>query len=348
MPNKDEREAIFCKKLIQRFGGVSLSILMIGSLMALAIALLSVSSVCAFSHVNNITSLSDQTVLSDDFRLDTSLNSDIWQVNGPVGTLVGIHISDVPNTIVTPTITFSTTYGMGISGVNRNYQAATIQSVHSFSPPFTVTANVMGTLAYAVAFLLGISTPTGNHGVVIDANLAPSSGYLGIWYQTATGINEGWTYYQQGPLVSNPSVNVMYQVSISVDSSGTATLGVRSQGNLLGTASTQVGTGEFYIILGQREGYPIVSGPNQAYWESVSVSTLSTPVVPEPRSQSTPVVTEPGISDNPSGPPRYFFVAIVALVIGAGLLVIASKKDRRNTHGHGFRFNKDTGVLEED
>ena len=248
-----------------------------GLLVKLTLAITLVLALC-FVNIPPEHQLWADTSLNDNFLTDMSLNTNLWQVNGPVGTLVGIHLSDIPDTIVTPTITFSPTYGMGVSGVTSDYQAATIQSVQSFSSPFTLTASVTSTLAYAQAFVLGISTADGNQGVVIAGEPSTTSGYLGIWYQTATGINNGWTFFQ-GPIVPNPSINVIYQLEISVDSSGMASLSVSSQGNMLGTASVQVGAGNFYIILGQREGLPDVSGPNQAYWESVNLQSGITPTI---------------------------------------------------------------------
>jgi hypothetical protein len=39
------------------------------------------------------------------------------------------------------------------------------------------------------------------------------------------------------------------------------------------TTSFYVGKGPFYVVLAQREGYPFVSGPNTAIWQSVAVTT---------------------------------------------------------------------------
>jgi hypothetical protein len=79
-------------------------------------------------------------------------------------------------------------------------------------------------------------------------------------------------------LYSDPSVNSVYTVRIFVKNTGIATVSLFSaSGILLGTQTNlDVGTGPFYLILGQREGGPNVAGANVATWKNVSL-TLSAP-----------------------------------------------------------------------
>jgi hypothetical protein len=243
------------------------------------------------------------TALSDDFTSDTSLNTSLWQINGPVGTAVanawqsqdgGYAVS-----IINPTLTFSSATGMGISGVSSNFQISTIQSLSSFSAPFTLQASVMSTLAYADSFALWISSSDGNHGVGIDGNLGTGSGYYGIWESIAQGA--GWSV-ENTMMYSSPQLNTVYQLSINVDTGGTASLAISSNGQTLGTASRSIGVGPFYILLIQLEGWPAVSGPNQAYWQSVTLtsSTVSA-VLSDNFTQDTSLNTQLWVVNGPIG-----------------------------------------------
>jgi hypothetical protein len=76
----------------------------------------------------------------------------------------------------------------------------------------------------------------------------------------------------QTDMVANPAINIPYQLAISVTQGGAASLSVSSGGTVLGTATGTVGTGPFYVILGQWEGLPYTVGPNIADWQSIQVT----------------------------------------------------------------------------
>ena len=59
-----------------------------------------------------------QLILSDIFTSDPGLNTSLWQVNGPAATAFEVGLSSPPNSVITPDITFSSTSGMQVSGVN--------------------------------------------------------------------------------------------------------------------------------------------------------------------------------------------------------------------------------------
>jgi hypothetical protein len=210
----------------------------------------------------------DTTFLSDHFTQDTNLNTNLWQVNGPVGKLVGQNLpSFLSDSIVTPNLTFSASNGMGFSGVNSTYEAASIQSIQSFTPPFTAQASVMATVADGNPFDFLISTSSGS-ALGMDGNPNPANdGYYGIWESIAPG---GGLSTQ---LLSTPSLNTIYNLTITVNATGNAKLLVSSQGQILGQLTAQVSVGPFFVLLVQWEAQPITVGPNQAYWQSVSVST---------------------------------------------------------------------------
>lgn len=161
---------------------------------------------------------------------------------------------------------------MEMSGVDSTLEIATIQSVRSFTPPFTVVANVMGAVSHGVTFGLAVSSDSGNEGICIAGNLNDSSGYPGIWDQLPQGLQQPWTGFMDA-LADSPSVNVWYQLTISVDSSDSGRLTVSASGRTLGFATRQVGGGPFYVLIVQREGLPVVGGANQAFWRSIKITS---------------------------------------------------------------------------
>lgn len=181
----------------------------------------------------------------------------------------------------------ATAEGMGVSGVTSSYQAGTIQSIQSYTPPFKVQAKVMGTISYGRPFELAIASVDGANGVTISANLNAATGYLGIWDGWSTGAGSPWSG-SGFPFISSPTINTWYDLIISVDTGGHAMLEVDSlatrtalNGALHLTSKIctyqntnmyYVGNGPFYVLLVQREGAPYVSGPNQAYWHNITVT----------------------------------------------------------------------------
>jgi|GEM_PF-4558654 len=256
--------------------------------------------------------------LTDNFANDSSLDTTLWQVNGPAATAFEVGLSSPPNSIITPDLTFSSTSGMQISGVNGTYQAAGIQSVESFSGPFTVRASVTGIEANANPFVLGITNSNASQNIEIAGNLNPQNGnYHGIWGGTANGNNGSL----QTDMVANPSINIPYGLEISVASSGAATLSVSSGGTVLGTASGTVGTGPFYVVLGQWEGLPYTVGPNIADWQSAQVTAGATtlpPGAPPPVNFITPPTIQPPPTITP--PPENNSISSTPIVDVGGAL----------------------------
>jgi hypothetical protein len=199
---------------------------------------------------------------------------------------------------------------MEVSGVTSTYEAATIQSIQAFTPPFTLQASVMGTMSDGNAFDLIISSENGGLGVGIDGNLNSANGpYYGIWDGYSQGVGTNWNMLAD-KLVTSPSLNTLYQLTIMVDSSGNANLVVASGGQTLGGITKQLGlaNNQFYVILVQWEGLPYTIGPNQAYWQSVNLgSTVTlTPIQGTQLSQSYSAstswtLTNPNIGANGAG-----------------------------------------------
>jgi len=255
------------------------------------------------------------TLLNDDFTHDTALNVSLWQVNGPVGSVLGPE--DAGFNLVTLEPAFSSS-GMEIAQVNASQEVGTIQSIESFAPPFTATAVVEGTISNGHTFGFAVSSENASAGVLIygnlndtncsnlgdcgnpntcgvsaDSSIPPNQCYYGI---DAKVGKTGGSWPHAAKLYLTPSVDVLYSLQISVDSSGIAQYSVSQGGQILGVSTAQVGTGPFYIIMEQAEGSPVAKpGPNQALWQSVSVTPLTTTfstttTAPSPTTSSIPIV----------------------------------------------------------
>ena len=218
---------------------------------------------------------SGTTLLNDQFTSDTALNTSLWQLNGPVATAAGENISSPPATIIQPQISFSSSTGMDMlmtvnaSGATPVYEADMIQSVQSFSGPFTAQAQVTGIVSHGNTFVFMVYGSNSSN-VEIMGNLNPGNG---SYY----GINEEQNFNQNLiQLVSNPSVNTPYTLSVGVDASGNTTLTIASGGETLAsTTGNNLGIGPLYVLIGQLEGYPYTAGNNEAQWQDVTVTGSS-------------------------------------------------------------------------
>ena len=255
------------------------------------------------------------TLLHDDFTHDTSLNTSMWQINGPVGMTFGQD--EVGVNVITLAPTFSSA-GMMIDQINASQEEGTIQSIANFTPPFTATVTVEGTVSNGHTFGFAMTSADASSGITVYGNLntqncshlgdcgdpsvcgvsansaiPPNQCYYGIDAKVGTN-GSSWTHH--GKLYNTPSVNVVYTLQITVDASGNAWYAASQGGQLLGAVNQQVGAGPFWLIMYQGEGSPVESpGPNQAYWLSASVTPTFTPfsttsTSPGPSASGIPII----------------------------------------------------------
>lgn len=280
---------------------------------------------------------------SDDFTRDTSLNTTLWQVNGPVGSaFAGVNC---PGCTIVPIAPGFSPLGMEVAAANGSSEIGTIQSTQAIAPPFTVSVLVEGTISDGHPFVFGISTADATSGVQITGNLNPNDCsaekncgdpttcgtppvnstigagqcFYGIYARVGSGSGN---WVKTPSLDLTPSVGVVYTLQISVDTSGTTQYNVSQGGVVLGQSSAQVGVGPFYVILGQSEGSPVPGpGPNEAYWMSASM----TPSAPSPTSSSS--------SSSPSGLSEFDWVLIVvvAVIVLACVVLVAGRRRRELT-----------------
>jgi hypothetical protein len=276
------------------------------------------------------------TLLQDNFAQDTNLNTQLWQINGPVGTAFGNFTC--PSCALVPLNPGFSSEGMEIAQINESYEMGTIQSTQSFGPPFTVTAVVRGTVSNGHPFVFGIASTNSTAGVEITGNLdprdcsnetncddsstcgnsanpsiPPNQCYYGIYARAGT---TGASWARSPNLNSSPSVGVDYSLQIAVNSAGEAQYTVSQGGLVLGSSTATVGTGPFYIMLAQSEGAPVPGpGPNQAYWFSLSVTP-------------TAAVSTPSTSSSSSSWLLWTLVAIVAIIALILIVVLWNGRKR--------------------
>jgi len=270
------------------------------------------------------------SLLYDDFTHDASLNSSLWQINGPVGTVFGPMDVGFNNINLIPRFSSA---GMEIAQVNKSQEVGTIQSIQSFTPPFTVDAMVEGTVSNGHTFGFAITTANASRGVLMYGNLNPTNcsnlGNCGdpatcgtpansaippnqCYYGIDAKVGNGSAWPHHAKLYLTPSMNVTYTLEISVDASGIAQYVVSLGGQVLGQDTAQAGTGPFYVIMEQGEGSPVAHpGPNQAYWKSVSLTPVATTLITSTLTTST----QPGPAPAPAGLP--WFVWIIVIILAA-------------------------------
>jgi hypothetical protein len=204
--------------------------------------------------------------LADNFTSDTSLNPNLWVTQSSILTSLARASSSPSSTLLNPTLSFGSS-GMQMSGVNADYQLTGIQSLPSFTPPFSINTTVMGTVAHGNPFYVYLVNSNLTDYFSLAGNLNPSSGVPGFWidYPTAASLSSlGISIY------SNPTIDIWYTVEMAVDTNGNGACAITANGNLLVSESGfSVGTGPFYLVLAQREGLPDESGTNVALWQSV-------------------------------------------------------------------------------
>jgi MFS family permease len=244
----------------------------------------------------------EQILLTDNFTTDQSLNSSLWQTNGPYGSLLCNAIRSViavPSFALVNTDPSFSNSGMCINSVNNPYQMSSLETVSSFSTPITVQVQVAATQSGGTAFAMWIDNVDKHTIVGFSGVLNPNAPKYGIW-SDHTGL------FGVNLIASSPQLNTIYQLTISINAAGDNTLSVSSNGQTLGSVSEQsLGVGSLKIILAQYEIDQSSSGtgPNQAYWKSISITNPNSPVTPTDASLPTPN-TSPTTSTVSPTPPQ--------------------------------------------
>jgi hypothetical protein len=213
--------------------------------------------------------------LYDQFKADNALVSSRWTVNGAVSRAALGKFEKPAYTLVSPNLVLDKQNGLGLSGMSGDGEQGAIESVRSFTPPFTVTALCNATSIHGDALRLAISNADGDRGFSVGFGSVDGSSVNaedGSFFCTGPPASGG-PWQQIGEPLSSlpPATDVWYVLTIAVDASGKATLAVSSGGYPIGTASNTVGKGPFHVLLAQEDGAQGSRGLNQAYCGTIQV-----------------------------------------------------------------------------
>ena len=214
---------------------------------------------------------SPQTLLADAFTTDTSLNASLWSTGTTLLQQIAEYTGSLTAAYEQPVLAFSN-LGMSMSGTNSYYQFTGVQSNMTMAPPFTFQTTVETTVDYGSAIQAYLVSGDRSQAVFFSANLAPASGFYGMDVDLGPIDGGGYTVY---PNLYDGTVSTWYLITFKFDENGyaDATLSDASGNSLASTVPFYVGKGPFYVVLGQFEGGPDVSGPQTTIWQSVSVTT---------------------------------------------------------------------------
>jgi hypothetical protein len=215
----------------------------------------------AFSLLALVHFASAQTLLLDNFTLWTSSSSFLNSLAGATSSPAG--------TFVTPQTTFTGTTGLQMSGLTGDYTMTGLQSLATFSAPFTVTVQVTPTQGTANPFAIYIVSADLTQYLTLSANVSPA--YQGFWAD-APNISELYNLGEQFSPNVVPQLNTQYRIVMEINSSGVGTVNVYEGKKLLGTlTSLESGIGLFYVVIGQKIGLA-PTGSQVADWSSVRIT----------------------------------------------------------------------------
>ena len=116
--------------------------------------------------------------LEDDFTKDTSLSMSLWTDNSPYLVSLASASSSPPASFVIPTLSFSPS-GMKMTGPNEDFQTTGVQSLSTFTPPFTVLAWATAVKGTANPFEIFLASSDLSQFLTVTANVSPT--YDGMW-----------------------------------------------------------------------------------------------------------------------------------------------------------------------
>ena len=223
----------------------------------------------------------------DTFTTDSGLSS-CWQTGT---SLISNFEAKIGATDVAPQLSFGD--GMEMAGAAGVDQFSAIQSAAAYSAPFTfsVTALQLGAggsepFSYGSGLGIYLVNSSLSQAFSVEANFNPDAGTLttGSGPTTASPQTGRARTCTRARSSSNP-----YEITMSIDASGNATVSVAIPFQTgTGTQYTigNVGTGPFYLLLGQDEGTPnakvlmdqatFPESANLTDWESAELNYCST------------------------------------------------------------------------
>lgn len=216
-----------------------------------------------------------EIVFIDDFIRDRDLRSGDWAVNGPAVASTLTRLPGAQGASLAPaTMSFDSRRGLSFSTkAGPGGQQSGIQTQYAYTPPFRLTA--VGTAASVGpgALEIVLATADSSAGVGMVGGQAVAPGAPGLAMVVAAGPGKPWRASQDQALSHDaPMAAKPYEFIIDIDQDGMAHVYVRSAGQVLGAEQAQVGSGPFYVVLGQASGASAAGQPNLAQWKGVTIS----------------------------------------------------------------------------
>lgn len=216
-----------------------------------------------------------EIVFIDDFIRDPVLRSGDWAVNGPA---VASTLTSLPGakgaSLVAATMSFDSRRGLSLStNAGPGGQQSGIQTQYAYTPPFRLTAVATAATVGPGTLEIALATADASAGVGMVGGQGVAPGATGLAMVVAAGPGKPWRVAQdQGMSRDAPTAGKPYEFIIDIDQDGLAHAYVRSAGQVLGAEQVQVGSGPFYVVLGQASGASAAGQPNLAQWKGVTIS----------------------------------------------------------------------------
>jgi hypothetical protein len=232
---------------------------------ALALAMIAAAPALAGSR--------GEVMFIDDFIRDPVLRATDWVANGPAATAMLTSLPAGARTaMVTPTMHFDSRLGLSLTAPGAPGQQSGIQTQFAYTPPFRIVATGTAASVGPGALEIGIATADAGSGVAIISGSASAT--AGFAVASAARAGKLWVSPPDPLSRDAPAAGKPYEFTIDVDSGGVAHLYGRSSGQVLGASQITVGTGPFYVVVGQASGSSAAGQPNIAYWRGVTISRL--------------------------------------------------------------------------
>ena len=210
-----------------------------------------------------------EVMFIDDFIRDPALRATDWVANGPAATAM---LTSLPPgaraAMVTPTMRFDAQRGLSLTAPSAPGQQSGIQTQFAYTPPFRIVATGTAASVGPGVLEIGIATADAGSGVAIVGGSAPA----GFAVASATGAGKPWASAPDPLSRDAPVAGKPYEFTIDVDSGGVAHLYGRSSGQVLGASQIMVGTGPFYVVIGQASGSDAAGQPSVSRWRGVTIS----------------------------------------------------------------------------
>jgi hypothetical protein len=219
-----------------------------------------------------------EIVFIDDFIRDPVLRSGDWAVNGPAAASTLTRLPGARGAkLASADMSFDSRRGLGFSARGAGGEQSGIQTQYAYTPPFRLTAVGTAVSVGPGTLEVALATADAGAGVGMVGGQGVAPGATGFAMVVAAGPGQPWRTPSDQAWLSRdaPAAGKLYEFVIDVDPGGLAHVYVRSAGQVVGAGEVQVGSGPFYVVLGQAAGANAAGQPSLAHWRGVTISRSS-------------------------------------------------------------------------